>query len=436
MNDVIDISFDESGDPIEIQIGDKFYQVSVNVTIHDVKTVLIGLKQRTPPVSIVATMIQNHIIGEANCKPTIKDIIEAPNVLAIYEKAILENNVDLNKHYSKLDDLNTEDRFINAIKQQHEEISLRTAERLSKVIPQISIPTKEILGNIAESLKNATDIFDKLLPSKETLESINKTYSTLFDVSKVIEKTIPSITDNVQAIITSISGTIGVFGDFIEEQLSHLNIPYLSQERIKQTRKTSKKWGQLGWTLPPDAPVSLFVDRPEDERTAQKAVIQYCSFQKINEMVERLSRNPRVNKADIEEALTDYKSRNYKSCALLLFSMIDASLIRMQRKEDKNQKGERPVGNSAVCKIATRFKKIKDVESKYMLFWIYENVFSCLGTMFSDTNDFKKDTKVINRNYICHGMAKRRVRKKDCIQLFLLYYNLRDFLDMAFFNRF
>ena len=31
---------------------------------------------------------------------------------------------------------------------------------------------------------------------------------------------------------------------------------------------------------------------------------------------------------------------------------------------------------------------------------------------------------VLNRNYIDHGMNRKNVRKKDCIQLFLLLYNL------------
>ena len=54
---------------------------------------------------------------------------------------------------------------------------------------------------------------------------------------------------------------------------------------------------------------------------------------------------------------------------------------------------------------------------------------SCLNTFFADGNDFRHEPDVINRNFIDHGMNRRRVRKKDCIQLFVALYDLIEFLE-------
>lgn len=56
----------------------------------------------------------------------------------------------------------------------------------------------------------------------------------------------------------------------------------------------------------------------------------------------------------------------------------------------------------------------------------YVNLFACLKTVFANANDFRREPSVINRNFIDHGMTNRNVRKRDCIQLFLLLNNFVD----------
>ena len=49
--------------------------------------------------------------------------------------------------------------------------------------------------------------------------------------------------------------------------------------------------------------------------------------------------------------------------------------------------------------------------------------------LFEKANDFMREPDTLNRNYIGHGMNRRSVRKRDCIQLFLALNNLMEFLD-------
>ena len=150
----------------------------------------------------------------------------------------------------------------------------------------------------------------------------------------------------------------------------------------------------------------------------------------MEQIFEIISETKRVKKADFEEAVFDYNHRQYKSCALILFSLVDAVLIRLQKKSDLNGK-RRKVGLSAVSEAKKRTET--DINTQ-MLFiaMFYTNLFACLEKVFESGKDFKNQPDVINRNFLDHGMMTNKVRKKDCIQLFLLYYNMLELLDMIY----
>ena len=59
----------------------------------------------------------------------------------------------------------------------------------------------------------------------------------------------------------------------------------------------------------------------------------------------------------------------------------------------------------------------------------YTNLFACIAEFFAQGNDFKEQPKLANRNFIDHGMLHKDVRRRDCVQLFLLYYNFIEFFD-------
>jgi len=49
--------------------------------------------------------------------------------------------------------------------------------------------------------------------------------------------------------------------------------------------------------------------------------------------------------------------------------------------------------------------------------------------LFDDAKDFRLEPKHLNRNFVNHGMAKRDVRRKDCIKLFLGLSNTIEMLE-------
>ena len=50
------------------------------------------------------------------------------------------------------------------------------------------------------------------------------------------------------------------------------------------------------------------------------------------------------------------------------------------------------------------------------------NYKTCTGTLFESANGFRTEPDCLNRNYLHHGMSKRKVLKKDCIKLFIAYH--------------
>lgn len=56
-----------------------------------------------------------------------------------------------------------------------------------------------------------------------------------------------------------------------------------------------------------------------------------------------------------------------------------------------------------------------------------EGLFYALDVFYKGGDDFKEQPDIMNRNFVDHGMLHRKVRRIDCIQLFLVYYNFLTF---------
>ena len=182
--------------------------------------------------------------------------------------------------------------------------------------------------------------------------------------------------------------------------------------------------------MPDHARLKDFFNAPPDKKTADKIGLSYCKAEQMEIIFEKTLYLKGVKKADYQEAIYNFHDRRYKSCALVLFALIDAIFIRMMKKEDRDNRQRRPVGVGAAKKAMNRIKDEQIREEWYLALFQYENLFSCLCKVFENGNDFKKQPDVINRNFLDHGMSTRNVRKRDCIQLFLLYYNILDFMEI------
>jgi hypothetical protein len=88
------------------------------------------------------------------------------------------------------------------------------------------------------------------------------------------------------------------------------------------------------------------------------------------------------------------------------------------------------VGKKAIENVEKRLESIEIMGFYQML--MMTNYVSCLKKLFEGADDFKPQPDVINRNFLCHGMLWRTVRRIDCMKLFLVYYNTLRFLEIIY----
>ena len=201
-------------------------------------------------------------------------------------------------------------------------------------------------------------------------------------------------------------------------------IPTISEERKQELILSHKKWGECGWTLPPDAPIKFFYDAPASIEEANQKMKPYCSKKAMEELFANL-RKASVKKEDLNAAIFCYDNRQYKASALVLLGMIDSKLIRKQ-----NRNGYRCTGSKAAKKILEIIESEHTPEAFFTMLNCV-NLFSCIKTGFASADNFKAEPYIFNRNYLAHGMPRRPVRQRDCIQLFFVLYNLTVFLKFA-----
>lgn len=124
----------------------------------------------------------------------------------------------------------------------------------------------------------------------------------------------------------------------------------------------------------------------------------------------------KLRKDDLESAIYCFQNRQYMACSLLLFGLIEAKLIRKQTKDWRN------VGMGAVEELKGQLEESENTKMFFTLLCC-ANLIAYLEIIFAAHN-FKNEPTVINRNFVDHGMSNRRVRKRDCIQLFFALQNL------------
>ncbi len=281
-------------------------------------------------------------------------------------------------------------------KDENVDISLNDGNKNTKLVD----PARIISNTVGEIVKCFTRITPAIDNARSMMGAISRFFEKI-DYSAIIEK-------------------INQFREYLYRQIMSLQLPQYSEERKKSLIQSYEMWGQYGWTMNPLASPVLFNSCPNTLKDANALARHYCSI--MNPIFDEIRSCKRVKK-DFEEAVFSFENKKYKSCALVLFTLIESSLIR-------TQKHTRAVGKGAINKAEDRKNDIH-IESFFQML-ILNNYFACLKKMFEGAPNFKPQPDVINRNFLCHGMLWRDVRRGDCIKLFLVYYNTLLYLELLY----
>ena len=385
---------------------------------------LIGSIKHTPDSCrrAVAEYIRTRLDISEDQKPSIDRIVaQDNNFFAHLFGLICGDDENLKKLYdARIDDTDVCHRFVSALKAELADIPYK---QLASVVPIPKVQIPQIPTGALEACKVFAHQWTAISEVAATAH-INTT-QMLTEFAQRSDDWYSNIQHSFD-IINQLGNTLSTF-------LQSVYIPELSNERKEQLRIAHETWGKLGWTQPPFAPDTFLDKPPVDRKDANARALRYCQNADMEQLFSALLDLPHVKKSDVNEAKWAFKNKQYKSCALILFALIDSRLIRLQRNEDRRKKDKyREVGKGAAKKLFERIEKEQDIHKKTFMLFSHQNIIQCLLTVFADGKDFRVQPDIINRNFVDHGMLIRRVIRQDCIQLFLLYYNLLDYLDIIY----
>ena len=412
---------------IIVRINGIEYDLNVFFSMRDSGIAMAIKEAASPDYGLtLCEIIKEHLQFNEKDAPSIESIRES-EALDLYIDAVLVDSDEIREKYDSYAEIvDRVERFITAANDNTREEMYKLRESLKQIkIPSIELP--QIATSALPKLEIPKQLFDysSILPDIKVIsQAIATIIKPAFDVgaiAKVYQDSIRTIIGTQQSLFKDIANQIA-------KTIPKISSLSMSEERIEEIRETQRVWGSYGWTIPEHAEIRDVFNLPASKAEADKIAMKYCSSKHMEALFEDTKRLQRTRLNDFEEAVANYRDRRYRSCALLLFSLIDARLIRMQRDDDR-KRGFRLSGKKAAQTILKHYKDEQLHESMYFSIFRYENLYACLMKVFEDGDDFKKQPDIINRNFLNHGMLVTRVRKRDCIQLFLLYYNWLSFLE-------
>lgn len=409
-----DIIINDSYETIKLIINEKEYDCITAFSESDLE---LFFKQRDLGQSgkevIVRSIFRNIESDENEKKEELFESIDAlpDSVIETYIVKVTEGNTIMSQTYEESEG-NCYDKFYIALKESRKEL----------LKPLLSIFSETTNSNFnLDSMKiNIPGYKENITQIAEIFADIVK--STI-DVHQIMKPFLDQMAEFGKSISKYCTNITGALVDIIPK----IKIPYFSEEEKEQIKVSYTKWAEYGWTSIPNAPISFYFNPPIDIKEANRKALKYCRKNDMEELFEKMKSISRIKQSDLDEAIFCFENKKYKSCAMILFALMDSKLIRLQKEEDKKQRKNRPSGKQA----ANNIKKRLSLEVEGTFYWVLEyiNLFSCFEVVFKAGNDFKKQPEVINRNFLDHGMLTRNVKRMDCVQLFLLYYNFMKMLE-------
>ena len=408
---------------VTIKLGNIEYSVSTHFSLNDAELYLSYLEDNGDAKYAIAAVIYSKLEDGEQPKPTLEEICnEDDEAFTSFILAVVNDCQDLKKYYDETDrGYMPTQRFALAYKRYHKFWSEQLISSTKPLRDTYNEITKSIDLTLVSKMQNSLCACQPAFFEAEKMaQKVAATLSpALIQMAQTAQEIAPQLAPIQSAMLE--------YAQAFKELLANVKIPTVAEADRSRLEANHERWGKLGWTIIPNAPLKLFKRDPSSLENPNKVAMKYCSAKDMDELFSSL-KSQTVNQSDLSSAIFCYQQRQYKACAQLLFGLIDSKLIRKQPRRDGEN---RVVGSGAVRKLKEKFRAEHNIEELFFLALDYKNLMACLETLFAFGDNFKSEPPVINRNYIDHGMNSRHVRKRDCIQLFLALHNLLSFLEYA-----
>ena len=223
------------------------------------------------------------------------------------------------------------------------------------------------------------------------------------------------------------------YADILKAYAESLAIRQQELQRITefdhvQAFKKVKNWGKYGWVVMgralADMEIYEVIDVPNGEAEADERMLTRLNENRLQTLISTLKDDIPGND-DIVEAIELFEQGRYKPCAMMLFALIDGTLIRNDRAHLDDE------GN-VIQRSSHHGIRLAAGEARsllYTLSWI-RNIEKAYWYFFAPADDFNPTKeKTINRNFIDHGMATKPVERISCIKLFILLSSVLEMVE-------
>lgn len=277
--------------------------------------------------------------------------------------------------------------------------------------------------NVFEALYSI-DRINYIEKGKKAIENLTLLNTSINNIK------LPDI-EKINEVIKQTSEIIAVF-----QQIDLIKISDVAVNLPKNVKKAADIWAEYGWV--PYLPTSNISDLinfnyPKSQEEADEIMMRKLGNGGIKVLFDTLTKKVKSHSHNInsfEEAVKSYNNGIYSGCSLLIFAIIDSCFLIDQPVSvptKTNKKAKRRLAGSAINN-AIDYKKSKIAVFAYTAKRIIES-------RFMNGNDFEKSIENgINRNFLSHGMNSYIPNQKDCLQLFVLLYNIYVSFDGRFYS--
>lgn len=204
--------------------------------------------------------------------------------------------------------------------------------------------------------------------------------------------------------------------NFLAHDVSSFDWSVLEQSYIN--------WGRFGWITDHQLlKIGSWDHCPDSQVEADKKILKEIDKKFLAEIQAQSIEKTR-NIPVFEECCKCFENKCYTACASLLISLIDGELIRGNANSVSNRKTGATAGRRIISDVST--------DDMYGLPGLLHleliNYEAFINMLFEHANGFEIEPKRMNRNFMHHGMSKRKVLRKDCIKLFMGYHKTLFFM--------
>lgn len=189
--------------------------------------------------------------------------------------------------------------------------------------------------------------------------------------------------------------------------------------------QAAEKWAKYGWVIgDPLFKLDLWENIPQSQQEADKAALHYISKNDLFEIWQETSPIYANHRHIFTEACSCFENKCYTACASLLISLIDGTLISSKANTTQTN---RKTGSVAQKRVSTEILKDDVYRLPSHFHWELINFDTYINNLFEHANNFADEPQRINRNFLHHGMSKRKVLRKDCVKLFIAYKHVLSY---------